>query len=184
VRNIKVTEVMVPVEEYATVHQDANVYEAVLALEQAQKRFNQERYKHRALLVYDDHKKIAGKLSQLDLLKGLEPKYEKVVDMSALTRFGLGREYMKSMMEKVELWQRPLEDICKKAVEIKVKDIMYTPQEEDCVDADSTLDQATHRLIVGRHQSLLVVRDGEIVGVLRLTDVFQKVCEMVKTCQI
>jgi CBS domain containing-hemolysin-like protein len=62
---------------------------------------------------------------------------------------------------------------------------MYTPTEGEYVPMDATLDQALHQLVVGHHQSLLVTKDGkEIVGILRLTDVFQEVCEMMKACQL
>jgi signal-transduction protein with cAMP-binding, CBS, and nucleotidyltransferase domain len=37
------------------------------------------------------------------------------------------------------------------------------------------LDEAIHHLIMGHHQSLLVKRDDQIVGILRLTDVFSAV---------
>jgi predicted transcriptional regulator len=37
---------------------------------------------------------------------------------------------------------------------------------------------------MGHHQSLLVTRDGGIVGILRLTDVFKEVFQMIKTCSI
>jgi CBS domain-containing protein len=62
---------------------------------------------------------------------------------------------------------------------------MYTPTEGEYVPQDASLDQALHQLVVGHHQSLLVTKDGkEIVGILRLTDVFQEVCEMMKACQL
>jgi hypothetical protein len=37
---------------------------------------------------------------------------------------------------------------------------------------------------MGRHQSLLVTRGEEIVGVLRLSDVFKKICDSIKACRI
>jgi CBS domain containing-hemolysin-like protein len=50
---------------------------------------------------------------------------------------------------------------------------------------DATLDQALHQLVVGRHQSLLVAKEGgEIAGILRLTDVFQEVSQMIKSCNL
>jgi CBS domain-containing protein len=55
---------------------------------------------------------------------------------------------------------------------------MYTPAESECVREDATMDAAIHRLIMRRHNSLLVTAKGdgaEIVGVLRLTDVFDTV---------
>jgi CBS-domain-containing membrane protein len=62
---------------------------------------------------------------------------------------------------------------------------MYTPTEGEYVSMDATLDQALHQLVVGHHQSLLVTKDGkEIVGILRLTDLFQQISEMIKACNL
>jgi CBS domain containing-hemolysin-like protein len=67
---------------------------------------------------------------------------------------------------------------------IKVKEIMYTPTEGEYVDDEATLDQAIHQLVIGRHQSLLVTKGEDIVGILRLTDVFAEICNVIKTCQL
>jgi CBS-domain-containing membrane protein len=62
---------------------------------------------------------------------------------------------------------------------------MYSPTEGEYGPMDATLDQALHQLVVGHHQSLLVTKDGkEIVGILRLTDVFQEISEMIKACNL
>ena len=181
----KVKDLMVPLVEYATVNEEASLHAAVLALEEAQKHFRQDRYKHRAILVLDKSKHVVGKLSQLDVLKGLEGGYKKMGDFKGISHTGFSTEFIKSMVDKYDLWQKPLEDICRRSPHIKVKDIMYTPTEGEYVHQEATLDQALHQLVVGHHQSLLVTKDGkEIVGILRLTDVFQEVCEMIKVCQM
>ena len=59
---------MVPLSDYATVSEEATLYEAVIALEKAQATFDQSRYRHRALLVYNNQNQIVGKISQLDIL--------------------------------------------------------------------------------------------------------------------
>ena len=46
------------------------------------------------------------------------------------------------------------------------------------------LGNAIHLFVMGHHQSLLVTRDGLIVGILRLTDVFKEVFQMIKICSI
>jgi len=88
------------------------------------------------------------------------------------------------MMDQFNLWNKPLDDICKKASSMKVKDFMYTPTEGEYIEESATLDQGIHQLIVGHHQSLLVTRDKEIVGILRVTDVFKEICSIIKTCEI
>ena len=77
---LKVKDLMVPLDEYGTVSQDDCLYEAVLALEKAQEDLDRERYMylHRAILVFDDTRKIVGKVSQLDILRALEPKYQEM----------------------------------------------------------------------------------------------------------
>ena len=71
-----VSELMVPLSEYATVPEGATLYEAVSALELAQEKFEDThtRYRHRAVLVLDKKGKVIGKVSQMDVLRALEPE--------------------------------------------------------------------------------------------------------------
>ncbi len=77
-----VKDLMVPLSEYATVLEDASLYEAVVALEKAQaefsnplekapEKFGPKRHPHRAILVLDKDGQVAGKISQLDALTAL-----------------------------------------------------------------------------------------------------------------
>lgn len=184
-QTISVKDLMIPLEEYATVSEGATLYEAVQALEKAQEEFDQSRYRHRAVLVFNDEKKIVGKLSQIDIIGALEPKYGEIAESKYLPRWGgFTKSFMKSMLAHYQLWEKPLADICRKAFDLKVKSIMYTPTEGEFVDEDASLAEALHQLILGQHQSLLVTRNKDIVGILRLTDVFKEVCEAIKACAI
>ncbi|MFO7751008.1 MAG: CBS domain-containing protein [Desulfobacteraceae bacterium] len=180
-QTVQVKDVMVPIEDYATVSENAMLYDAVLALEKAQAAFFKSPYHHRAILVYDAHKKIVGKITQMDLLTALEPKYNKMVDVDVLSRTGYSMDYIKSF---TGFWKKPLDDICRKAATLEVKNFMYTPKDGEFISDDAELNQAVHRLIQGRHQSLLVTRGNDIVGILRLSDVFKLVCEKIKACKI
>jgi len=177
----KVKDLMVPLSEYATVSEEATLYDVVLALEESQKAFDQTRYRHRAVLIYDKDHKIVGKVSQLDILRALEPKYNKVEESAA--SYGFSRHLLKSMFEQYRLWNEPLVDICRKAAKWKVKAFMYTPSEGEYVDEDASLNEAIHQLVMGHHQSLLAVGRTGIVGILRLTDVFKQVCEIIGGCE-
>jgi CBS domain containing-hemolysin-like protein len=183
-RTRKVKDLMVPIGEYATVSADENLYTAVMALEEAQKKFRQDRYKHRAILVYDENKHIVGKLSQLDVIRGLEAGYKKIGELKGLSHSGFSPQLIKSMMESYSLWREPLDDICRRGAQIKVSDVMYSPSEGEYVEENASLAEAIHQLVVGRHQSLLVTRGREIVGILRLTDVFTEICDRMKACQM
>ncbi len=207
-KRVKVKELMIPLEEYAVVSDDATLYEAVTALEDAQRRFYLQRfrsgadtdqdeadgfvnrghgYQHRAILVKDKGGNIVGKLSQLDVLRGLETGYNRIGDLTLSSRSGLNPEFVKSLLKQYSLFQDPLDHICSKANNIKVRDVMYTPTEGEYVKEDDTLDQAIHQLVMGHHQSLLVTeskKGAKIVGILRLVDVFSEVCNAMKACKI
>ena len=179
-----VKELMVPLSEYAAVSEDATLLDAVLALEEAQERFDRERYRHRAVLVLDQDHHVVGKLSQHDVIRALEPNYKKIEkeEQGVFKKFGLSDIFVKRVLEEYCLWEKPLENLCKKAVSQKVKQFMCTPTEAEYVEADATLDEAIHRMIVGEHQSLLVTREGKIVGILRLTDLFEMIFKALKEC--
>jgi len=183
-KSIVVKEMMIPLEEYATVSAEADLFEAVRALEEAREKFCQNNYRHRAVLVYGADRRIVGKLSQLDVIRGLEPKYKGLDELKELTRFGVHPEQVHQMIKDYGLWQNPLDDLCKSAASFKVKDIMVTPTQKERIAETASLQEAVHQLIMGCHQSLLVTRDSEIVGILRLTDVFSKICDLMKACRL
>jgi predicted transcriptional regulator len=180
---ITVKDLMIPLDEYATVRDDASLYEAVKALEKAQEDLDRERYLylHRAILVYDKNKQIVGKISQLDVLKALEPRYSDMGDFSAISRAGLSVEFIKSIMDRYDLHRRSLTEMCMAAGDLRVKDMMYTPGSDEYVEENDSLGNAIHHLIMGCHQSLLVTRDKEIIGILRLTDVFNEVFQRMES---
>lgn len=181
-QTIQVKQVMVPLEDYATVSEHATLLDAVMALEKAQAEFDQSRYRHRAILVLNHQNRVVGKISQLDLLKALEPKYEQILDAKSLSRTGYSRDYLEAFSH-VGLWSKPLGDLCRKAAALNVKNFMYSPEKGEYIQETAELNEAVHRLIIGKHHSLLVTRGKDIVGVLRLTDVFKLVCEQIKACR-
>jgi len=183
-QSILVKDLMIPLKDYATVSEDATLYEAVIALKEAQKNIDQSIYKHRAVLVYDAGGKIVGKLSQLDVLKALEPKYEDVFNPEGMDRYGINADYIRKMIRDLGLLKPPLDDICRIAADIKVKNVMYSPTEGEYVPEAATLSEAVLLLLAGHHQSLLVSREKEIVGIIRLTDVFEKISDLISTCKI
>lgn len=179
-----VKDLMVSLSQYATVSETATLYEAILALEKAQEAFGPDRYRHRAILVMDNNNWVVGKLGVIDVLIALEPEYKDIGDPKVFSRSGLSPQFLKSMQARYSLWDKPLNDICSKAAGLRVKSFMYTPKEGEYVREDATMDEAIHQLVVGHHQSLLVTRSEEIVGILRLTDVFHEICGIIKTCKL
>jgi CBS domain containing-hemolysin-like protein len=179
-----VKEIMVPLDEYATVNQEATLFEAVQALEKSWQKVRASKFKHRAVLVLDEKGYVVGKVSHWDLLRALEPKYRKIADFDRLTHFGLNPAFMKSMVDKEELWSDSWSLLCSRASNILVKNAMRPLDDDDFVDEEATLAHATHILVMGRKLSVLVRRGDKVVGVLRIVDVCDNVCEMIKSCSI
>jgi len=181
-KSILVKDLMVPLSEYATVDEDATLSEAIDALEKAHEQFDQTKYRHRAILVCEKKTgKVIGKISQLDVIRSLEPKYDLFVEEKSFPRvgmshFGFSPKFMKGILDQYQLWYEPLKDICEKAGKQKVKEIMHTLTAGEYVKENANLGEAIHQLIMGHHQSLLVTKDEDIVGILRLTDVFKEIC--------
>jgi len=175
IQSYTIKDLMVPLSEYATVHEDASLKQAVLALEKAQEAFDQTRYRHRALLVINDDNHVIGKINQIDILKALEPKYEKIGIQKGMASYGFGKKFMRSLREQFQLWSDPLQNVRQRADEVKARDFMYTPSEGEYVKLSDSMDVAIHRLVMGQHQSLLVTSGQKIVGILRLTDVFMDI---------
>jgi predicted transcriptional regulator len=184
VEKIAVKDLMIPLSKYATVSQEATLYDAILALEKAQSELGRTPYPPRAILILDKKNQVVGILGMWDVLKGLEPKYAEITFPDAISRSGFSPDFLRSMLDRYGLWGKPLRDLCGKAARIKVKNLMSTPSEGERVAEDASLNEAIHQLVMCRCQSLLVTRGKEIVGILRLADVFKEVCETTKTCEL
>lgn len=174
---------MVPISEYATVSEGATLYDAIQALEKAQEEFEYSKYTHRAVLILDRDRQVIGKLSQLDVLRALEPKDVNLESITQLNQYGFSQKFVRNLQTEKRLQGAPLLDLCENAAQLKVEDFMQAPTEGEYVDQDALLDIAVHQLVLGNHLSLLVTEGKKIVGILRLTDVFAAVFHAMQECQ-
>lgn len=182
-RSYTVKEWMVPLSEYATVPKGSTLFDAILALERAQKEFAKNKYQHRAILILDKKRRVVGKLSQMDVLRALEPRDEDIEGIEELRQFGFSRAFVRGLQKEKRLQGAPLKDLYVKAARLKVEDFMQTLTEGEYVEQEASLDIAIHQLVLGNHLSLLVTRHKKIVGILRLTDVFAVVFRLMKECE-
>lgn len=178
-KNINVSEVMIPLSEYASVPVTATLGDAVAALFKAQACFERSKYPHRAVLVVNEKGTVVGKINQTNVLKALEPKYFEELGLEGdMGIHRLSNYFLKSMVDKYDLFKEPFDEACQRAAQLPIEKIMYSPTPSDFIDKDDTLGEAIHRLVIGCHQSLLVRDAGEVIGVLRLTDVFSAVADV------
>jgi CBS domain-containing protein len=179
-RTITVRELMVPLEAYATVSREATLGEAILALERAQMTLDPSRHKHRAILVIDEGGKVVSKITMKNILVALEPNYGKVEGMGVLERSGFSPDLIKDMLKTNALWSEPLQFFGERAAKLKVCDFIQAPSADEYIDENTTLGEATHQMLVQPVLSLLVTSNDEVVGILRLSDVFTKICDIIR----
>ena len=179
-KTIKVKELTVSLEAYATVSREATLRDAVVALEKAQMSLDPSRHKHRAILVLDEGGKVVSKITMKNILLALEPNYGKVEGMGVLERSGFSPDLIKDILENNALWAEPLQFFAERATRLKVIDFIHAPSENEYIDENATLGEATHQLVVQPYLSLLVTSEDEVVGILRLSDVFAKICDIIR----
>lgn len=156
----RVKDIMIPIEDYSSVSVNNTVKEAIAVLKKSFCNLDTgECHGHSSVLVFDDSNKLVGMLTFRALLLAIEPRYLKFEGGPALFKEGFFSERAKEEAEK------------------KVKDIIE-PMEFITVGADDTLLKAIHLMLKHKLGSLPVVRDGMVVGMARINEVFN---EMAKT---
>lgn len=173
-----VKDLMLPLSDYATIGSDRTIREALAALSKAQLGLTNDRHHHRAVLVLDDKRAVVGKLTHWAMLRSLQPRVFNDADYATLFRSGLSVDFIQSVASHHPV-RGSFRHMCRLAGEVKVRDAMVPVKESVAEDAPlvSAIGQMT-----GEHvQSLLVTRGGVVVGILRLSDVFEEVADLIRT---
>ena len=140
------------------------------------KPYTSSKYQQRAILVLDHNDHVVGKVGQLCTLQAIEPEYDFNDKIEEIKRYNFSEEYLTRLRdryrsEKTILKSGHLQNVATK----KVEEFMQKPRPGEFVAENSTIDTAIHKLVAGRHQSLLVTRSDRIIGILRMADVFAAV---------
>lgn len=173
---------MIPLNLCARVEEDTSLHDAIAVLFDTHQEL-QSPYKSRVLLVFDRKNHLVGKVDPLDLIAGVEDGYRRIGDIKSISHMGFTREFMKMMIDTHRLWQDPLSDICRKAAVRKVGDIMSKPAPEEFVAEEDSLAEAIHLLALGHLPYLIVTRDERVTGILRMDDIFGRICDEIRKCE-
>ena len=77
-----------------------------------------------------------------------------------------------NLKEQSRLKGMTFKKMCIKPAEMEVENFMKTLSENQYVDENTSVDIAIYQLLTGPFLSLMVVKDDNVIGVLRLTDIF------------
>jgi CBS domain-containing protein len=176
-----VKDLMLPLSEYAVVNEDATLLEALKVLENALDHLPPGKPLHRAVLVTDNEGQIVGKLGLHGFIAALEPKYTNLGNLESLSKAGISETFVRSAMQTFQFWEDDINDVCRRAHNIKVGEVMKPVKAH--IEEDASLTEAIHLLLMWHTQSLLVMRGDEIRGILRLSDLFWAIADLVTTAE-
>lgn len=180
----RVKDIMSHVDEYDKIDVEAPLCDALAILKK-----NHEKIKacvtgnfHKTLLVTDASKKIVGKLSIYDLIRGLVPEPAKKLEVSRSFYSVLSSRALEVAAEVGEMQERfawlhnTFLDLTKQETQKKVKEVM-SPIHPLLVEEDN-INKAIYVMFKENIRQPLVVRDGEIIGVVNIMDVFPELLEI------
>lgn len=177
---LKVRDFMVSVADFPRISEETTFSEAVLALEKHFDEFMAGKAKQRITLVHDAQNRILGKLTPMDVLRGLEPEYDKIIDPAKHSLASEVDYVVETMAGQAILWAKPFDDLCSTAQYVKVANLFTRPSENRTVQVEDSLNLAFHRFVMGRYDSLFVKEQGKLVGLLCFSDVYREVCRRIK----
>lgn len=165
-------EIMVPLEQYPSVRDNATLKEAIAVIESAQIEMGQRKSLPRGLLVFDEIGVFVGYVRRRDIMRGLEP------------RFLVSRplDYRKKLFDvpiDPNLSEVSYDHLVKGIREqsnLPVSDVMRPI--EAMLDADDHLMKAVYEMVSLDVSPIPVLKDGKVVGVVRTVDVFHELAEL------
>jgi CBS domain-containing protein len=158
----KVKDLMIPLEEYPHIPYWFTLRQAMAILREAAITFEGQ-FEPLAVLVFDEKYRLMGILSLRDIIKGLEPRFldgslTPEADLPASLRDLFGPELQQVSQKPVSEFMKP---------------------NEVSIDADDSIAKALFLMIKEKVSRLPVLRDNKLAGLMRLSDLFQEISDMV-----
>ena len=169
---MKIKDLMTPVSDYQTLGLGASMGEIVDALHEG---------KHRDILIVDDSGAFAGIVTMADIIITLEPNYKKL-NKRGIDSDTLSNRFVAEQFKEFNLWSNTLTALCNKSIDLTAQEVMHVPAETHYVNDEAELEHGVHLYVIGAPQPLIVRSNGNVVGVLRMADVFDAIINRMSTC--
>jgi len=156
--------IMVPIEEYTLLDGECTVAQAItelkasFALKLSTSRLMETG--HRSVLVVDKQRRPQGFLAITDMLKMVLPSYLSAPKPSMAD----------SIQYSPMFWDGMFAAEIKRKAGLKIKEIMSP--EPFTIDAGASLMEATYMMVTSNARRVVVMRGGELAGVIREQDLF------------
>ncbi|MFH2012330.1 MAG: CBS domain-containing protein [Pseudomonadota bacterium] len=177
----RVKDIMNPIDEYRTVDVDARLCDALAILKKNHESTEKDGTYHKTLLVTDASQKIVGKLTMVDLIRGLVPENSKRPELFSARAFSsraLEATDQVSEFQEHFLWlHSSFAELVKQEAHKRVGDIMSDAH--PLLKEDDKINLSIYVLFKEGVRQQLVERDGKIVGVINLILLYNEFMETV-----
>lgn len=181
----RVRDIMVAIDQYHKIDQAAKLCDALSILKRDYEELKADptsSTRKTTLIVTDSGSKIVGKLSMHDIIKGLVPETAKKPEASRAYYTTISSRAMevadeiRGFQERFQWLHHSFSALVKQEAMKKVKDIMSVVH--PLLREDDTVNQAIYVIFKENVRQPLVVRNGEIVGVVDFSHIFQELLEI------
>ena len=177
----RVEELMISADDFLAIGVNDSFAAAVEGLEQALEDFKAGRRASRVLIVLDEAGHMVGKISPSDVLRSMEPCYDKLLDMDSSVHVSKFGYLIQSLREEIQHAALPWDRLCQTARTHTVRDMMRTPPHSQIIQMGESINEAVHRFVLGQHNTLFVTNGHKLVGMLDLATLYHAIVEKLKT---
>ncbi len=179
-----VKDIMSPIEEYEMVQEDDRLCEALRIIRDNHRKIEAREAGnfHKTLFVKSSGGDIAGKLSIYDLIRGLVPESvrkegaSKARPQAISAREAEAAEEIAEIQERFQWLSTDFSELVQKESQKRVRDVMSPIH--PLLKEDDTINRAIYVMFRENIRQPLVVREGRIVGVVALMDIFPELLEI------
>lgn len=165
----KISDIMIPIDTYLAISADDGFKEAVSALKKSYCPSEGEICSgHTTILVYDNNM-LVGMIGLEELLKAIEPQYLKGNTYRGWT--------VSSEWSIPVFWEGLFNERTQDAMDKKARDIMSPI--DFLVEGEDPLIKAVYGMGKNKVNILPVTEDGRVVGMVRSTELFQEICNLI-----
>lgn len=176
----RIKDIMVQASELSFINTNASLGEAILALGQVVEGFKSGRRCSRVLIVRDDNGRMVGKLSPVDMLRGMEDN-SAPVDVNVSSHIGRVSHVIESCTAQMRQASRPWDDLGTVARSKKVSDVMQKLGKSQIISQDESPNEAIHRFAGNSYNNLFVADDEQnLVGVLDRANFYSAMMDKVR----
>jgi CBS domain-containing protein len=179
----RVKDIMNPIEEYDTVDAGAQLCDALAVLKRNHENLKSDAIGsfHKTIFVADASKKIVGKISMYDLIRGLVPENARSPELFSAramsSRVLEVADQVGEFQERFRWLHSTFFDLVKQEAHKQVKDIMSDVR--PVLKEDDPMNLAIYILFKEGVRQQLVERDGKIVGAINLMVLLNEFLETV-----